>query len=96
MVKLYKDLEKALGKADADMQAAIIKRNEVDHDTDDFKYWATLAEAYRAMALSISQSMDNLLLEGGARKVIDNFNNGLYSLKETVEALKAIEAELSL
>ena len=95
MVKLYVDLEKALGKADADMQAAIIKRNEVDHDTDDFKYWATLAEAYRAMALSISQSMDNLLLEGGARVVLDQYNNGLLTLKETVDGLKAIEADLS-
>ena len=95
MVKLYVDLEKALGKADADMQAAIIKRNGFASDTDDFKYWAAMTEAYRAMALSISQTMDNLLLEGGARVVLDQYNNGLLTLKETVDGLKAIEADLS-
>jgi hypothetical protein len=96
MVKLYVDLEKALDKADADMQAAIVKRNEFAPDTDDFKYWTALVEAYRAMALSISQTMDNLLLEGGARAVLDQYNNGLLTLKETVDGLKAIEADLSL
>lgn len=96
MVKLYVDLEKALDKVNADMLEAIVKRNEFALDTDDFKYWDALVKAYRAMALPISQTLDNLLLEGGARTILDQYNNCLLTLKETVDSLKAIEADLSL
>lgn len=91
---LYKDLTKEAEKADAAMQAAIASRTPQLPGSDAYRLYDALARAEQAKAVVLSQEIDNLLLAEGAKDAISQYNNGLLSIKELVETLQAIEADL--
>lgn len=91
---LYKDLTKEADKTDAAMQAAIAARTAQPPDSDAYRLYNALARAEHAKALVLAQELDNFLLTAGAKDVISRYNNGLISIKELIETLQAIEADL--
>ena len=91
---LYKVLDAELAKAEADMQSAIVSRAKATPGSPDYLFADAMVRAYQAKAIVLSQEIDNILLQGGAKGAIDQFNNGLISIKELVETLQAIEADL--
>ena len=91
---LYKVLDTELTKADVDMQSAIANRGKATPGSPDYLFADAMVRAHQAKALVLSQEIDNILLQSGAKGAIDQYNNGLISIKELVETLQAIEADL--
>ena len=91
---LYKDLTKEADKTDTAMQAAIAARTAQPPDSDAYRLYDALARAEQAKALVLAQEIDNFLLAAGAKDAISQYNNGLISIKELVETLQAIKADL--
>ena len=91
---LYKDLMKEAGKTNAAMQAALAARTAQTPGSDAYLLYDALVRAEQAKALVLAQEIDNFLLAAGAKDAISQYNNGLISIKELVETLQAIEADL--
>ena len=95
MSAIYKTLQSELDKAIAEEAKYIAERAKHEFGTEQFRMYEALLTGERAKMIALQQSMDQELNASGAKEAIDQFNNGLITLKELVNKLVSIETELS-
>ena len=95
MSAIYKTLQSKLNKANAEQTKWAAERAKYDYATERFRMYDDLLIAERAKALALETAMERELKSFGAKEAIDQFNNGLVTLKELVNKLVEIERTLS-
>lgn len=95
MSALYKTLRSELNKANADQTKWSKERAKYDYELEEFRMYDDLLIAERAKAIALETAMEREMNSFGAKEAIDQFNNGLITLKELVNKLVSIELELS-
>ena len=95
MSALYKTLQSELNKANAEGTKFIAERVKQEFGTDQYRLHDDLFIAERAKAIALETAMERELNSSGAKEAIDQFNNGLITLKELVNKLVEIELTLS-
>ena len=64
-------------------------------ETESYRLYDDLSIAERAKVIALETAMEREMNSSGAKEAIDQFNNGLITLKELVNKLVEIELELS-
>ncbi len=95
MSALYKTLQSELNKASAEGTKYIKERAKHEFGTEQFRLHDDLFIAERAKAIALGTAMEREMNSSGAKEAIDQFNNGLITLKELVNKLVEIELTLS-
>ena len=95
MSALYKTLRSELNKANADQTKWSKERAKCDYEWEEFRMYDDLFIAERAKAIALETAMEREMNSSGAKEAIDQFNNGLITLKELVNKLVEIELTLS-
>lgn len=95
MSAIYKTLQSALDKAIAEQDKYFKERAEHEFGTEQFSLYDDLLIAERAKAIALETAMEREMNSSGAKEAIDQFNNGLITLKELVNKLVEIELTLS-
>ena len=91
----YKTLQSELNKANAEGTKYIAERAKHEFGTEQYRRYDDLFVAERAKAIALETAMERELNSSGAKEAIDQFNNGLITLKELVNKLVEIELTLS-
>ena len=92
---IYKTLQSELNKAVTEQDKHIAERAKYEFGTELFRLYDDLVIAERAKAIALETAMEREMNSSGAKEAIDQFNNGLITLKELVNKLVSIEIELS-
>ena len=95
MPAIYKTLQSELDKAIKEEAKYFAERAKYQFEQEQFRMYDALLTGERAKMFALQQSMDQELNASGAKEAIDQFNNGLITLKELVGKLVEIEIELS-
>ena len=95
MSALYKTLQSELNKASAEQVKLGVARAKYEFGTEQFRLHDDLLIAERAKAIALETAMEREMNSSGAKEAIDQFNNGLITLKELVNKLVEIELTLS-
>lgn len=95
MSVIYKTLQSELNKAVAEQAKHSAERAKHEFGTEQFRLYDDLFIAERAKAIALETAMEREMNSSGAKEAIDQFNNGLISLKELVNKLVSIEVELN-
>ena len=95
MSAIYKTLQSELNKANAEGTKYIAARVKQEFGTEQYRMYDDLFIAERAKAIALETAMEREMNSSGAKEAIDQFNNGLITLKELVNKLVEIELELS-
>ena len=95
MPVIYKTLQSELNKANAEGTKYITERAKHEFGTEQYRIYDELFVAERAKAIALETAMERELISSGAKEAIDQFNNGLITLKELVNKLVEIELTLS-
>ena len=95
MPAIYKTLQSELGKALAEQDKYFKERAKYEFSTEQFRLYDDLVIAERAKAIALETAMEREMNSSGAKEAIDQFNNGMITLKELVNKLVSIELELS-
>lgn len=95
MSVIYKTLQSELGKAIAEEAKYFTERAKYSFEQEQFRMYEALLTGERAKMFALQSSMDQELNASGAKEAIDQFNNGLITLKELVNKLVSIEIELN-
>ena len=95
MSAIYKTLQSELNKASAEQVKLGVERAKYEFGTEQFRLRDDLFIAERAKAFALETAMEREMNSSGAKEAIDQFNNGLITLKELVNKLVEIELTLS-
>lgn len=95
MSAIYKTLQSELHKALAEQDEYFKERAKHEFGTEQFSLYDDLLIAERAKAIALETAMEREMNSSGAKEAIDQFNNGLITLKELVNKLVEIELTLS-
>ena len=95
MSMLYKTLQSELTKALKEMDKALTERSKHQFETESYRLYDDLSIAERAKVIALETAMEREMNSSGAKEAINQFNNGLITLKELVNKLVEIELELS-
>ena len=95
MSALYKTLQSELNKASAEQVKLEAERAKHEFGTEQYRMYDDCSIAERAKAIALETAMERELNSSGAKEAIDQFNNGLITLKELVNKLAEIELTLS-
>ena len=95
MSAIYKTLQSELHKAVAEQDKYDKERAKYEYETEQFRLYGDLIIAERAKAIALETAMGREMNSSGAKEAIDQFNNGMITLKELVNKLVSIELELS-
>ena len=95
MPAIYKTLQSELNKALAEEAKYFAQRAKHSFEQEQFRMYEALLTGERAKVFALQQSMDQELNASGAKEAIDQFNNGLITLKELANKLVSIEVELN-
>ena len=95
MSVLYKTLQAELSKAYAEGTKYSAERAKHEFGTEQFCLYDDLFIAERAKVITLETAMEREMNSSGAKEAIDQFNNGLITLKELVNKLVEIELTLS-
>ena len=72
-----------------------LEREKYEFGEEEFRLYGDLFIAERAKAIALETAMEREMHSSGAKEAIDQFNNGLITLKELVSKLVEIELTLS-
>lgn len=95
MPAIYKTLQSELNKTLKEQDKYFDERAKHEFGTEQFRLYDDLFIAERAKAIALETAMEREMNSSGAKEAIDQFNNGLITLKELVNKLVSIELELS-
>ena len=95
MSALYKTLQSELNKASAEQVKLGVERAKHEFETEQYRLYYGLFVAERAKTFALEAAMGRELNSSGAKEAIDQFSNGLITLKELVNKLVEIELTLS-
>ena len=95
MSVIYKTLQSELNKASAEQVNLGAERAKYEFESEQYRMYDDLLTAERAKAIAFETAMERELNSFGAKEAIDQFNNGLITLKELVNKLVEIELTLS-
>ena len=95
MSAIYKTLQSALDKTLKEQDKYFEERAKHEFSTERFRLYDDLVIAERAKAIALETAIEREMNSSGAKEAIDQFNNGLITLKELVDKLVSIEVELS-
>ena len=95
MPAIYKTLQAELNKALAEQDKYFKERAKHEFSTEQFRLYDDLVIAERAKAIALETAMEREMNSSGAKEAIDQFNNGMITLKELVNKLVEIELTLS-
>ena len=95
MSALYKTLQSELDKANAAQTKWSKEREKYDYELEEFRMYDDLFIAERAKVIVLETAMEREMNSYGAKEAVDQFNNGLITLKELVNKLVEIELTLS-
>lgn len=95
MSAIYKTLQSELNKALAEQDKYFKERAKYEFGTEQFRLYDDLVIVERAKVIALETAMEREMISSGAKEVIDQFNNGMVTLKELVNKLVSIELELS-
>ena len=95
MSATYKTLQFELDKVITAQEKYLAERAKHDFGMEQFRLYDDLLIAERAKAIALETAMEREMNSSGAKEAIDQFNNGLVTLKELVNKLVEIELTLS-
>jgi len=95
MTTLYKTLQSELNKTVEERDKVIKEREKHQFETESYRLYDDLSIAERAKVIVLETAMEREMNSSGAKEAIDQFNNGLITLKELVNKLVEIELTLS-
>ena len=95
MPAIYKTLQSELSKAVTEQAKHSAARAKHEFETEQFRLYDDLFIAERAKAIALETAMEREMNSSGAKEAIDQFNNGMITLKELVNKLVSIEIELN-
>ena len=95
MPAIYKTLQSELNKAVTEQTKHSAAREKHEFGTEQFRLYDDLLIAERAKAIALETAMEREMNSSGAKEAIDQFNNGMITLKELVNKLVSIEVELN-
>ena len=95
MSAIYKTLQSELGKALAEQDKYFKERAKYEFETEQFRLYDDLAIAERAKVIALETAMEREMNSSGAKEAIDQFNNGMITLKKLVNKLVSVELKLS-
>ena len=95
MSATYKTLQSELDKANTEGTKYIAERAKHEFGTEQYRLYDDLFVAEHAKTIALETAMEREMNSSGAKEAIDQFNNGLITLKELVNKLVEIELTLS-
>lgn len=95
MSAIYKTLQSELNKTLKEKDKYLAERAKYDFGMEQFRLYDDLSIAERAKAIALETAMGREMNSSGAKEAIDQFNNGMITLKELVNKLVGIELTLS-